>query len=167
MRIGTTRNYLLILLLPLLLLFCSTPTLLATDNGNGVDQTYINNVHSFGLQGVWYTNFDPSSTSYVYNQAGGTAATSGLLNIVHIITKKSIFISIDTLNSTSITVIAEGKRNGSDKWVEIVSVTYTAAETDLWPLLEYTGDVRIGVKVVGDVSGDSLTISGEFITLMK
>jgi len=162
------KNIFLILLI-VAIFFLGPNKIQAADNGNGVDVIYFNNVHSFGVRGIWYTSFDPTSTSYVYNQSGGTALTSGLIDVKNIVDKKTLFVFISTLNSTSITVRVECKYKGSSVWAEVYSQTFTAATTiaESWPLLEYSGDLRVGLIVVGDASGDVVDITGEFVAQKK
>lgn len=155
----------LLLILSIIFVF-SIQEVYAVDNGNGVDVTNLSYMHSWGFKAVWYTSFDPTSTSYVYNEAGGTATNSGLLACEYITHTRTLFVEIPTLNSTSITVRAEVKPVGSTIWHEAYTQVFSAATTigEIWPILEYSGDFRVGLLVIGDVAGDVVNISGEFMT---
>jgi hypothetical protein len=150
--------------------FVLTPChLFAVDNGNGVDVTNVNLVHSFGMRGEWFTSFDPSLTTYVYNESGESAVTSGLMDALNIVDKRTIYVSVPVLGSTSITVRAEGKHKGSTEWAEINSQTFSTATSIavIWPVLEFSGDIRVGVKRDGTDGTDSVNVSGEFTTQKK
>ncbi len=165
------KKFLTLFLMSMLFGFCLLPhgDMYAADNGNGVDVTYIDNVHSFGVHGEWYSSFDPSSLTYIYNESGGATATSGLLDIKDSLGPKTLYVSIPTLNSTSITVRAECKPKALTVWHEVHTEVYTAATTiaETWPLLEYSGDFRVGLIVVGDSSGDVVDVSGDFVSPKK
>lgn len=140
-----------------------------SDNGNGVDTEVFKTLHSFVRTGVWFNSFDPVSTSYVYNESGGVLVTSGLMDIKDIVYARTIHIQIPVLNSASITVRVEVKPAFSSLWSEVNTQIFTAATTigRLWPILEYSGDIRVGILVTGPVSGDEVSISGEFSSQLK
>ena len=139
------------------------------DNGNGVDTEVFKTLHSFVRTGIWFTNFDPTSLSYVYNEAGGVALTSGLMDIKDIVYARTLYVSIPTLNSASITVRVEVKPAFATEWAEVNTQIITEATTIaiLWPVLEYSGEIRVGVMVAGPVAGDVVNISGEFSSQLK
>jgi len=111
---------------------------------------------------TFYSAFDATSTSYVYDSAGGTAATSGQFDVQRF-DEKTILIAITTLNSTSIAVRIEGKVNGT--WGNIYTKTYTAATSypEVVYVIENIEYIRVGLIVVSDVASDSVTITGNFV----
>jgi len=127
------------------------------DNGNGVDTEVFKTLHSFVRTGI------PTSTSYVYNEAGGVALNSGLMDIKDIVYARTLYISIPTLNSASITVRVEVKPDFATEWAEVNTQIINEATTIaiLWPVLEYSGNIRVGILVTGNVAGDKVSISGE------
>ena len=139
------------------------------DNGNGVDAEVFKTLHSFVRTGIWFTAFDPTSISYVYNEAGGVALNSGLMDIKDIVYARTLYISIPTLNSDSITVRVEVKPAFATEWAEVNTqiITDATAIGILWPVLEYSGNIRVGIKVTGPVSGDVVNISGDFSSQLK
>ena len=99
----------LILLVFLFLGYCQIGT---ASTVNGVEVVELILSGGVGLHVDFFTGFDPSSTSFVYNEAGGTTTTSGSVNTAYIVGKRTLQISIPTFSSGSITVRAEGQLQG-------------------------------------------------------
>jgi len=112
----------------------------------------------------FFSAYNPTSASYIYDEAGGQAATSGQF-FVEKYDEKIIQIAIPTLGSTSIDVRIEGrvKDAGSGRWGEVWTKNYAAATTidELVVIPELLEYIRVGVKV--NTNGtDSITILGSF-----
>jgi hypothetical protein len=135
---------------------------------NGVDVTDFRLANIEGFNATMFSAFNPTSTSFVYNEAGGVASDSGELDVSNIIEAKTLQVSIPTLGSGSITVIAEGRTKNAPDWGLVWQKTYSAATTiaQLISLLEYVDRLRIGVKVVSN-GIDVINITGGFITERK
>ncbi len=138
-------------------------------NVNGVDEDVFKTLHSFVRTGIWFTDFDPSSLTYIYNDAGESALNSGLMDIKDIVYARTLYISVPVLNSTSITIRVEVKPAFALEWFEVNTQIFTTATTvgKLWPILEYAGNIRVGILVVGPVAGDEVNVSGEFSSQLK
>ncbi len=132
---------------------------------NGVDVTGFRLADSYGKNVSFYSAFNPTSTSFIYNEAGGQAIADGEINLGNIHTKRNIQILILTLGSASITVQIEGRNRNATTWGLIYSKTFTAPTTidKIINLQEYTDKLRVGVKVATPGT-DSITITGDFIT---
>jgi hypothetical protein len=112
----------------------------------------------------FYTNFDATSTSFVYDEDGGTGNTSGAYEVGGYPGLKSFAVHVDTLNSTSVQVRIEGGTYlGTDiKWVTLWDKTYTAAGSDDVPVWTNKQFVRVGLKITGDAASDDITVIGAF-----
>lgn len=111
----------------------------------------------------WFMDYDPSSTSFVYNNLGETEDDSGAVNITPARGDRNIVVAVPTLGSASITIRAEGRTYYSN-WFKIYEQTFTAATTigDPWPVGELAKDIRVGVKVETDGT-DSIEVTGDFV----
>jgi hypothetical protein len=97
-----------------------------------------------------YTAFNPTSATYIYNEAGGSAATSGEVNLTGNFGPKTLIISVPTLGSTSIDFRLEGKVGKTmTTWSNIYTKNVSAATTIdiIIPISEYVTAYRLAVKV--------------------
>ncbi len=96
-----------------------------------------------------FTAFNPTSTSYIYNEAGETATISGSVDFQGVLGGVTSQVSIPTLGSTSIDVRWEGEVKNSTTWFNIFTKNFTAATTIdyVLPSSEYITNYRVGVKV--------------------
>lgn len=96
-----------------------------------------------------YTAFNPTSTSYIYNEAAGTSTTSGSVSFQGVLGAITSQVSIPTLGSTSIDVRWEGQIENSTTWFGIYTKNFAAATTIdyVLPISEYLTNYRVGVKV--------------------
>jgi len=110
---------------------------------------------------TFFSAYDVASTSYVYDSAGGTAATSGQLDVQRF-DQKTILVMITTLTSTSVDVRIEAKVYGT--WGNVWTKNYTAATSvaELVNVTESMEYIRVGMKVNTNVAGDSFTVLGNF-----
>lgn len=122
---------------------------------------------SVTIAGYWetktfYSAFDATSTSYVYDAAGGTGATSGQYDVQRF-DEKTILINVATLNSTSVDVRIEGKIGGT--WGDVYTKQYTAATS--YPEVVFVTEnmeyIRVGLIIVSDAADDSITVTGNFV----
>lgn len=155
------RKILFILFIFIALFFVSNTY--ATDENGIIVTDFSYGTQKWGQGASFYSDFDPSLATYIYNEAGGNAFTSGSVNMSDILGGKSLAVSVSTLNSTSITVRAEGLIAGII-WADIYTQVFTSATVapELWPLLEWIEAVRVGLKVDTDVAGDVVDIAGSF-----
>jgi hypothetical protein len=87
----------------------------------------------------------------------GTIAYSSSENVIWW-TIKEVYIYVDTLNSTDITITIEAQPTSGAGWVAVWSKTYTATESDVVPVVEHPYALRISYVASGDVTGDSVTV---------
>jgi hypothetical protein len=161
------QKYSIILMIALCSMFASVSH--AMDNGNGVDVTSLGQANAFVNTATWFLDFDPSVTAnFIYNEAGGTDVDSGLYVSAFKYDKGNITVKVSTLNSTSIEVRIEGK-NAFGYWVEIISKTYTAAQTigESFPIVTYYNSIRVCLKVTGDAAGDVVDVTSDFLTIKR
>lgn len=162
------QKYLIGIIIGLISLLSFVSASFSADNGNGVDVTIYDYNAVYKVHAEWYTAFDPISPTYIYNEAGGTAITSGELDTSFIFDKGNILVSIPTLNAGSgtITVRIEGKTKDSGVWANVYTQAYTTATTiaELFPITSYFDAIRIGLTVTNTPFTDSVTIEADFIT---
>lgn len=158
------QKYLIIFVIALFSMFAVEAR--AEDNGNGVD-VITNDYEELHLSSAtWYSDFDPTTeANYIYNEDKEATVTSGLFDTLFILDGATLTVDLTTLNSTSITVRVEGK-NEFGNWAELFSQTYTSAMTiaEPFPIVTYVNGFRVGLIVVGNVAGDNISITGDFIT---
>lgn len=128
-------------------LFCNT--IYARDS-NGVTITDFRSSMAYGMHIDHFTSFNPTSATYIYNEAGESAATSGEVDLTGITGKKTLVISVSLLNSTSLDFRLEGKVGTViSTWANIqtVSVDATLTIDTIIEISEYITSYRLGVKV--------------------
>jgi len=136
-------------ILALTLVLSGIPTLHARDL-NGVTVTDFRLGSKYGMHIDHFSNFNPTSSTYIYNEAGESAVTSGEIGVIGNDGAKTLIISVPTLGSTSIDFRLECKVGISmTTWAEILVVNVAAATTiDIpIPISEYMTAYRLGVKV--------------------
>jgi hypothetical protein len=137
------------------LIFCLVLTGLFCGNTyardvNGVTVTDFNTGLAYGQHIDHFTSFNPTSTSYVYNEAGGTLTTDGEVDITGIVGPKTLVISVSLLGSTSLDFRLEGKVSTvMSTWANIHTKNIAASSTidTSIPITEYWTSYRLGVKV--------------------
>lgn len=140
----------IILMLFLLIAFLVAPVSGYARDSNGVEVTDTYNSLGYGLDIDHYTSFNPTSTTYVYNEAGGQTALSGSVNMTGHIGPKTLAVSVPTLGSTSIDFRLEYQVGSSmSTWVSAYTFNVSAATTeDIGiPISEYMTAYRLGIKV--------------------
>lgn len=141
---------LLLILILLVLLIVSTHLSVEARDSNGVTITDFRNAMSYGMHIDHFTNFNPTSSSYIYNEAGESAATSGEVTITGNTGPKTLIISVPTLGSTSLDFRLEGKVGIlMSTWSNIFTKNVDTATTIdiIIPISEYITAYRLGVKV--------------------
>lgn len=132
---------------------------------NGITVTEFKWADSYGKSADFYSAFNPTSTSYIYNEAGGQAIADGEIDLRHIHSSGIVQISVPTLGSVSLDVRVEARIAGSSTWGLIYSKNYTAATTidkivNISEMIDY---LRVGVKTTTDGT-DVINIAGNFRT---
>lgn len=131
------------------LVVCPCPSLYARDS-NGVTVTDFTKGASYGMHIDHYTAFNPTSATYIYNEAGESAAASGEVSLIGHFGPKTLILSIPTLGSTSLDFRLEGKVGTTmTTWANIFTKNVAASTTiDIMiPISEYITAYRLGVKV--------------------
>jgi hypothetical protein len=119
---------------------------------------------AYGMHIDHFTSFDPSSTSYVYNEAGGTGTTDGEVDVTGNTGPKSLHIAVSTLGSTSLDFQIQGKiATAISTWAPIFTLNYTTTIDEIIPISEYITSYRLGVKVNTDGT-DTIDCSTTVIT---
>jgi len=118
--------------------------------------------------GEFYSAHVLASASYVYDESGGTAATSGQVNCM-MFENKSIFFNVTVAGVTSVDIIIEGRSaNQSTTWGSIYTKSFTTSTTKdfVVPVVEHMDFIRVGVKYTGGaVTTDKVTITFSFRNL--
>lgn len=135
-------------------------------DSNGVTVTDFLTSMAYGMHIDHYTAFNPTSATYIYNEAGESAAASGEVVLTGNTGPKTLVISVPTLGSTSIDFRLEGKIGTTmTTWAEIHTENVASATTIdiLIPIGEYITSYRVGVKV--NTNGtDTISLSTSAIT---
>lgn len=117
-------------------------------DSNGVEVTNFTKGASYGMHIDHFTAFNPTSSSYVYNEAGGTTTTDGEVLITGNTGPKTLHISVPTLASTSLDFRLEGKSGTRiTTWANIFTFNTTVTTDEIIPISEYITSYRLGVKV--------------------
>lgn len=130
------------------------------------DATYPKNRYTDSI--VWFNAYDPSSTSFVYNELGESATASGQRPVNHL-RNKTVYIKV-VLASTTLTVQIEGMPREFDgsvsgqsaTWFALWTKTFTASGTTVVTFENPITYMRVGVKVSGNASNDAVTVCGDF-----
>ena len=139
--------------------------ILETRDSNGVTVTHFGTSKIFGIDIDHFSSFNPTSASYIYNEAGGADIDSGEVDTEEHIGAKTVSISVPTLGSTSIDCRIEGKLRNMPEWSEIFTQNVASATTIaiIIPISEDITSFRIGVKV--NTNGtDVINCSSHFVT---
>lgn len=133
-------------------------------DSNGVTVTDFNTSMAYGMHIDHFTAFNPTSTSYVYNETGGTGTTDGEVVITGNTGPKSVHISVPTLGSTSLDFRIEGKiATRISTWAPLFTFNTTVTVDEIIPITDYITSYRLGVKV--NTNGtDSIDCSTTLIT---
>lgn len=108
----------------------------------------------------YFSAYTTTGTSFIYNDAGGTAATAGWVP-VRSATKRMIQYTIDNITGTA-TLTIEGTIIDSDTRTNIVGdITATTTKTGVIWIDEPWDQIRCGVKVTGGGSA-RVTVWGKF-----
>ncbi len=101
------------------------------------------------------------TTTKVYNNSGGTDATSGWINVSDYSIKPIFHIDLDTLNSTNVIVVAEGLiSDDTTSPMTLFTKTFTAVDTDYaLPICESVKYIRLSAQATG---AGSNSISAKF-----
>lgn len=149
-KINSPRILLILIAFSLLVLaVCTCPSLYARDS-NGVTVTDFTKGASYGMHIDHYTAFNPTSATYIYNEAGESAAASGEVSLIGHFGPKTLIISVPTLGSTSIDFRLEGKVGTTmTTWANIFTKNIADMTTIdvMIPISEYITAYRLGVKV--------------------
>jgi len=140
----------IIFVLCLFMAITTFSTLTHARDSNGVEVTDTYNALGYGLDIDHFSAFNPTSASYIYNEAGGQTAISGSVNMAGHIGPKTLAVSVPTLGSTSIDFRLEYQVSTSmSTWVTAYEFNVAAATTeDIGiPITEYMKAYRLGVKV--------------------
>ena len=120
-------------------------------DSNGVEVTDFQTRKIYGMHINHFDTFDPTSATYIYNDAGGSAIASGEVDLEEHVGLKTLVVSVPTLGSTSIDFRIEGKVGTMATWSNVytfnVSAAHGAGEDIIVPIMEYLTAFRIGVKV--------------------
>ncbi len=138
-----------------------------TENDSNVESFPIVRSALTGNTLVWFADYFPNNNgNYVYNNQGDTGIEDGRVDVSGILNQKTIQVFISALDSTSLTIRVEGRMNQEETWGEIYTEVFTAATPIalLWPILEYLGQIRIGILKTGVGTLDRVSVSGDFIT---
>ncbi len=121
-------------------------------DSNGVEVTDFSTSKIYGMNIVHFTSFNPTSATYIYNEAGEANVVSGQVNTQDFVGLKCLSIYVPTLGSTSIDFRIEGKVGDEAIWSDIYVHTVLVAMTEamIIPIGEYVKLYRVGVKVNTD-----------------
>ena len=119
-------------------------------DSNGVTVTDFTTGAAYGLHIDNYTAFNPTSATYIYNEAGESAAASGEVDLTGHFGKKTVAISVPQLGSTSLDFRLEGQvGTAMTTWglIETLTIDATTTIDTLIEISEYITAYRLGVKV--------------------
>ena len=133
----------------LVLVVFPCPSLYARDS-NGVTVTDFSSSVAYGMHIDHFSAFNPTSATYIYNEAGGTLTADGEVELTGHFGPKTLIISVPALGSTSIDFRLEGKVGTTmTTWSNIFTKNIAATTTIdvIIPISEYITAYRLGVKV--------------------
>ena len=111
---------------------------------------------------AFFTAYALSSTSYVYNDAGGQTAVSGRIPLGASSSEEgSRLITYNIVNPTgTVTLAIFGKNDGSLEFL-IAAPTFAAADSGVYSIVEPVSSIRIGLKI--SAGSATVTVAGKFI----
>lgn len=118
---------------------------------------------------VWFDLYDvggdAGTNTYVYNEAEGTATSSGLVEARKYDLAKTIQIRVSTLGSTSIDARVEGRAGTGTNWAEVTTKNFTAGtSTDyIISAVEFLEEIRVGLRANGTAGTDVVTVTGAML----
>lgn len=111
---------------------------------------------------AFFTAYALSSTSYVYNQAGGQTAVSGLIPLGAASSEDgSRLITYNIVSPTGTVTMALFGKNETGLEFLITAPTFAAAESGVIKITEPVSKIRIGLKI--SAGSATVTVAGKFI----
>lgn len=150
------------------MILCSTLffTSRTSYGANGVTVTQVTATTFYQTNATWFDGYNPTVTAnFVYNESNEATDIAGEFISQFILDKGVISIDISTLASTSIDFVIEG-RNKNGEWDVLVSKTYTVAEVESFPIVNYYYGLRCGLKVTG-AGADVVSVTSDFMTIKR
>lgn len=112
-----------------------------------------------GVKAKYFTDYDLTSTEFVYNEAGGTSSTSGWVAVRAAKTRTINYFIEDVTGTTTISF--EGTIMGTGKSTKIIDDLEVGTTTSGFiPVTEDLDEIRIGGKV--ETGGAKITIWGKY-----
>ena len=111
---------------------------------------------------AFFTAYALSSTSYVYNGAGGQTATAGRIPIGSASSEAgSRLITYNIVNPTGTVTLAIFGKNEAGLEFLITAPTFAAADSGVIKITEPVSMIRIGLKI--SAGSATVTVAGKFI----
>ncbi|QGH73433.1 MAG: hypothetical protein [Podoviridae sp. cty5g4] len=111
---------------------------------------------------AFFTAYALSSTSYVYNGAGGQGATDGLIPIAGAGGENGRrLITYNIVNPTGTVTLGIFGKNETGLEVAIAEPTFAAAASGVIEITEPVSKIRIGLKI--SAGSATVTVTGKFI----
>lgn len=161
------KKYLLVFLAILCFIpvsYCFAYSGITTSTENGVPVTKTDYRGFTRKHAEWFTSFDVTSGTFVYNEAGESANESGAIDVSTIFDGCSLSVAVTTHNSTNVTVQIEGRVEGG-LWTLIAQDITTGTDTvgESFPITTYFTGLRVGASVTGDTGTNILTVEGDCV----
>lgn len=142
----------------------------ATENGVTVNywikKAVINGVTypgSYGKDCEIFTAYQFGTQTIVYNEAGGTSTTSGLIDVRAFSDERTIAYNIINIGNGTTTLYLKGAIGTTSTLVEIYTGTYSAAVNGSIPIPEYYNYIKVG-GLSSSTTGNSADV---FLTVIK
>jgi len=103
-----------------------------------------------------FTNYDPSSTSYVYNSAGSTDPKDGDVNTDQA-KEANVFLNVSAIASASIDFSIECS-TADLEFYQIYTKSFTATGKTMVRVVEHCYSIAVGVKVQTNAVGDNISV---------
>lgn len=133
---------------------------------NGVVVNHFDYSGSAGQDAEHFIDYNPQSTSFVYNMAGGTAITDGSIDLRQFKVARHAQVAVKTLGATSVTVNITGKSWAASTWGLVFEKVYTAAEDEIIVIPEKTDQLRVALKIAG-AGTNTVSVIGQYHSKIK
>jgi hypothetical protein len=134
----------------------------ATDE-NGVETHLFATSNAGGKYAAHYVDYNPTSTTFVGNQAGGTSTVSGKIDLRDVKGSWDLHVALKTLGSTNMTMLVEGMSQDPQDttWGKMYTKIYTVAEDEIIPIGEKADYARVTLKISGNGT-DTVSVFSTF-----
>jgi hypothetical protein len=133
----------------------------ATENGITINTATDMPRGHYGVECVFFDNYDPGTSTMVYNGAGGTTDTSGKVSVRAYNVSKVFHIQVPKLASTNLHVDIYGQVGTDTGWGLLTQYSTSTASTvgHIINVVDNVDSIRVGLQNTGTDGTDGTTVT--------